>query len=129
MRRNTRWPLLLMLTAALATVTGLPAEKSPRVEFVEVKGQRCLQPVAKAAHVLLGDYREAESRWLASNRPGTSPSRWETELVPITRHVAGGQPAGSTVQRETAHLDGVVGSSATVCFDINLKGGQAHAHD
>lgn len=137
MRRDSRWMLRLTLTVALAVATGVspsvaagvPAEKHPKVEFVEAKGQRCLQPVVRSAHVLLGDYREAESRWLASNHPGISAPQWETELVLAPQHSGGGQPAGSTVQRETAHLDGVVGTNATVCFDINLKGGQAHAHE
>jgi hypothetical protein len=129
--------LRLTLTVALAAATGVspcvaagvPAEKRPKVDFVEVKGQQCLQPVLRTAHAQLGDYRAAESRWLASSHPGISAPRWDTELVLVPQHSGGGQPAGSTVQRETAHLDGVVGTNATVCFDINLKGGQAHEHE
>jgi hypothetical protein len=137
MRDNAKWMLRLTLTAALAVAPGVSpsasqgalAEIRPNVEFVEVNGQHCLQPVLRTAHVHLADYREAEFRWLTSSRPGTSASQWDTELVLVPQHLAHGEADSATVQRETAHLDGVVGTDATVCFDIDLHGGQAHRHE
>ena len=87
MRRHSGWMLRLIVTAALAIATGVSpsvaqrvgAENHPKVEFVEIQGQRCLQPVVKAARVGLADYRAAEFRWLASSHPGTSASREYTE--------------------------------------------------
>jgi hypothetical protein len=121
--------LRLTLTASLAVTTRLSPcvvaavspEDLPKIEFVEVKGQLCLQPIVNAARVDLADYRAAELRWLASRRPGASALQWKTEIVLAPQERADGEPESSTVKRETAYFDGVVGSSATVCFDINLK--------
>ena len=118
-----------VLTLAAATVTfthtstfatdAVSAGDRPKVEFVEVEGQRCLQPVINAAPVERADYRAAELRWLASKRPGAPAPRWETITVLSPRPPADDEPHSSTVGRETAYLDGVVGPGATVCFDIN----------
>jgi hypothetical protein len=137
MRRNSRWVLPLTLTAALVVAprvspclgAAVDPKDLPKVEFIEVKGQRCLQPVVNAARVELADYRAAELRWLASWRPGASAPQWKTEIVLGPQERADREPESSTVQRETAYLNGVVGPSATVCFDVNLKETKAHDHE
>ena len=118
--------LRITLTAALALAAAVGSEKPPKIEFVEVEGERCLQPVVNAARVELADYRAAELRWLASRRPGASAPEWKTEIVLTPHEPADGEPEGSTVQRETAYLDGVVGKDATVCFDLGVKESKAH---
>jgi hypothetical protein len=137
MRRDSRWMLRLTLTAALAVaarvspcvVAAASLENRPKVEFVEAKGQSCLQPVVNAARVEMADYRAAELRWLANNRAGARAPEWKTVIVLAPQAGADREPQSSTVQRETAYLDGVVGPSATVCFDIDLKGSKAHARE
>ena len=134
MRRDGRWMPRLTLNAALAVatsvspsvVTAVGPDSPPKVEFVEIQGQRCLQPVVRAARVELADYRAAELRWLAIRRPTVSAPEWKTEIVLAPQEPADGEQHSSTVQRETAYLDGVVGPSATVCFDIALKEREAH---
>ena len=138
MRRDRRWMPRLTLNAALAIgtivspslVAAVGNEDRPKVAFVQVRGQRCLQPVVTASPVELADYRAAELRWLAGNHPGAHAPEWKTVIVLAPRSVGEGEPDSSTVQRETAYLDGFVGPSATVCFDINLKERNAHhRHD
>ncbi len=138
MRRDRAWMVRLTLTAALAVaipvlpgvVAAVSPEDLPKVEFVEAKAQPCLQPVVNGARVGLADYRAAEIRWLAITRPGARVLEWKTVIVLAPQSVADGEPDSSTVERETAYLDGVVGPSATVCFDVNLKERKSqHGHD
>jgi hypothetical protein len=128
MRRKGAWRVRRTLTVVLAIAPCLSPrvvaveapEDLPKVEFVEVYGQPCLQPVVNASHVVLADFRAAESRWLARWRPDAGKPR-EIELTMHVREASGGEPETVTTQRETVHLDDVDGPSATVCFDINLK--------
>lgn len=130
MRRNGVWSVRLTIAVVLAVATSVSPcavaadgpEDIRKVEFVEVDGQPCLQPIIDASHVELADFRAAESRWLAIWRPDAGRPGW------IKLDIAF-REGTSTIQRETVHLDGVVGPSATVCFDINLEEAKARSDE
>jgi hypothetical protein len=105
------------------------ADDALKVEFIEVKGHECLQPVVSGAGAQLADYRAAEVRWLASKYPGVPTPEATTEIVVSTYSDAGDEKERTTVHRETFFLDGIVGEGAKVCFDINLKIDSAKPHE
>ena len=96
------------------------ANEPPKVEFIEVEGLRCLQPVVLEAGAQLADYRAAEARWLAGKYPGVPAPEAKTEIL-LSPATDGDHQAGrATVQRETFYLDGIVGAGAVICFEIKL---------
>jgi hypothetical protein len=121
---------VLRLAAALGLAAAATAKQNaraypdaiqlPKVEFIEVAGRQCLQPVVHEARAAVADYRAAESRWLASKHPGVPTPQAKTDIVQDPEASGDGQPERTTVVRETFYLDGIVGSGAVVCFDINL---------
>jgi hypothetical protein len=135
MRRHGAWRVRRTLTVVLAIapslspclVAAVGPEDLPKVEFIEVAGQTCLQPVLNASHVEFADFRAAESRWLARWRPEAGRPR-SIELVMQVREGTGGEPE-ETTQRETLHFDDVVGPNATVCFDIGLTETKARSDE
>ena len=96
------------------------ANVPPNVEFVEVKGHHCLQPIVSGADAQLADYRAAEARWLATEHPGVPTPEAKTEILLSPATDAGSQRQRTTIQRETFHLDGIIGAGAVICFDIDL---------
>ena len=123
-RSALRFATTLVVAAAAVVEPQARADpdgiKPPKVEFVEVAGRRCLQPVVNGAGAALADYRAAELRWLASKYPGVPTPRAKTELLLSPDATGVGQPERTTVQRETFYLEGIVGPGAVVCFDIGL---------
>jgi len=95
-----------------------PVSERPRVEFVEVKGQRCLKPVLSTESTQMSDYRAAELRWLARKYPGVAFPRWETVIILAPQQDT--DEREKTVKRETAYGYTPDGVSVAVCFDIGL---------
>lgn len=130
MRRHGAWRVRLTLTVVLAIAPSFSPclvaadgpKDLPKVEFIEVAGQTCLQPVVNASHVEFADFRAAESRWLARWRPDAGKPR-SIELVMQVRE------GKETTQRETLHFDDVAGPNATVCFDIGLTETKARSDE
>lgn len=114
--------ILVVAGAAAAEAVADPeaVEPNPKVEFVEVEGLRCLQPLVRTADAKLSDFRAAEQRWLAEKYPGCTVPRWETVIVLVPGQDPEAKPEAVTVQRETAHVHEDDGSTVTVCFDIDL---------
>ena len=119
---------LAVIVAPVAAAEG-GAANPPKVEFIAVEGRQCLQPIVNDPNANLADYRSAESRWLASKYPGVHAPAAETIILLGPVEGSGGRPDVTTVQRETFHLDGIVGPDAAVCFDINLTTRRTGAHD
>ena len=112
--------LVLSSVCSAADSNPDPRHKLPAVEFTEVAGETCLQPIVYDSQATFADYRDAEMRWLTNKRPGTTAREWQlvAELGPPD--ATSGEAQKLTTRRETVHLDGIVGPDATVCFDINL---------
>ena len=105
------------------------ANVPPKVEFAEVNGHQCLQPIVLGADAQRADYRAAEARWLATKYPGvpTPHAKTEIRLSPATD--GGLEPGSTTIQRETYYFDGIIGARAVVCFDLNLETSPERSHE
>jgi len=132
--RRPRLRLAAVVGLSAAAIIGQSARADraanvpPKVEFVEVKGHQCLQPIVSAADAQLSDYRAAEARWLATNYPGVPTPEAKTEILLSPATDGGREPRSTTVQRETFYLEGIVGEGAVACFELNLATipGQSH---
>lgn len=137
MTRGTRTSLRLAVTGGvlLALFVGQNAHANPapnelpKVEFTEVKGRQCLQPVVHGVGAQLTDYRAAEMRWLRTNYPGVPFPEAKTEILLSSATDGAGKPKRTTAQRETFYLDGIVGAGAATCFDINLVSSPGETHE
>jgi hypothetical protein len=137
MTRDTRTTVRLAVTGGivLALIVGqnIRAESAPnelpKVEFTEVEGRQCLQPVLHGDGAQLTDYRAAEMRWLRAKYPGVPVPEAKTEILLSPATDGAGKPKSTTVRRETFYLDGIVGAGAATCFDINVVTSPDEAHD
>lgn len=132
---KSRLRIAIAVGLAVAGIVGQKASANPseieppKVEFAEVEGRQCLQPVVHGAGAQLADYRAAEARWLASKYPGVPVPEVKTEILVPAATDAGLQSARATFQRETFYLDGIVGAGAVICFDINLATISGERHE
>ncbi len=123
----SRW--LLATTVAVAPVGAVLAADIAgdettkihlKVEFVEVEGSRCLQPVLYGKDVQLSDYKAAEHRWLSDRYPAFTTLQWKTTFTIPTGEDPNEVPENMTFQQETAYVQRIDGSLVEVCFDIKL---------
>ena len=125
MKPPTRSWLRLVATVMVATagtasaeIETVPSPERPKVEYVEVKGQRCLEPVVNTDDAQVSDYRAAARRWLAKKYPARVAPRWETVIILSPQQ--GTDEREKTIKRETAHVQAFGRLPIEVCFDINL---------
>jgi hypothetical protein len=93
---------------------------SRKVEFAEVEGHPCLQPVVRSADADLQDFRVAERRWLSDHFPGEPALRWQVLLVSVPDVHRDGQYATTTVKSESTHIHLADGWEIEVCFDVGV---------
>lgn len=119
------------LAVVVATVAAAAVREAdpPKVEYFVVEGRECLQPKVSDASADLADYRSAESRWLASKYPGVIAPTRQTMILLSPADRSDGRPKVTTVQSDTFYFDGIVGSAAAICFDINLTTSSEGTHD
>ena len=130
MRLSTLAAVLILIGPLVTSARADPAANEVvKVEFIEVKGHECLQPVVSGAGAQMADYRAAEVHWLANKYPGLSTPHATTEIVVSPYSDDGDEAERTTVHRETFFLDGIVGEGAKVCFDINLEIDSAKPHE
>ena len=107
--------LLVALVLASAVVPNTVPER-PKVEYFQVGGMDCLQPLVRGTDLSLNDYRAAALRWLEAEYAGCRVPYWQTwlDLRPV-----GGGPV--TYATETAMVETSPSSVIRVCFDVNLR--------
>jgi hypothetical protein len=113
--------VLIGIVYGVASEAELPRddETGPRkVEFAEVTGHACLQPVVRSADAVLQDFHAAERRWLSEHFAGQPALRWQNLLV--VPPDMNGQYVDATVKNETAYVQEADGSEIKVCFDVGV---------
>jgi hypothetical protein len=104
---------LLVLHAAAACCALADAKAVHKVEFAEVEGRACLQPVQISADATLDDFRAAERRWVSRNVLGP--------LAPHLEVAFWGTNSGylaqvADIRTETLYAEAVDGSEIAICF-------------
>ena len=127
---SARWRLLFgpVLAIGLLSPAAQSAEApheqaydSPKVEFGEVQGFTCLQPVVKLPGAELKDFQAAERRWRSKVYPDSSAEPGEVVLSMPADTPETDEAEDVTVVRETYYVQKANGSSVEVCFDIGVK--------
>ena len=93
--------------------------KKPKVEYVLVAWETCLQPAVHDDDVELQDFREAALEWLIQAYPGCSTVAWRTEFIlpPDGADDRSAKPTEYT--RETVVVRKVDGTVVAECFRID----------
>lgn len=115
MRRYGLVPTVLLASLpAIAGETANTVPERPKVEYVRVKGEDCLQPIVRGTDATSKDYYRAADRWLEVEYPGRRVPFWQTELI------LDGSPLVEVV-RHAATVDLGPTEVIKVCFDVHLK--------
>jgi hypothetical protein len=116
--------LLIGFVCGVPAAAELPRDDenaSHNVEFAEVEGHSCLQPVVRSADADLQDFRAAERRWLSDHFPGEPVPRWKNQLIMEPDVLHDGRYLDATVETETAYVHVADGWDIEVCFDVGVK--------
>ena len=114
--------LSALLTAVLASSVPNAVAERPKVEYVEVEGEPCLQPVVRGPELTRDDYRQAMARWLEAKYPGAPVPRWTT-LLTLPPGSDGNSTCGVRFVSETAFIE-TGGRTVEVCFDVGWTEGK-----
>jgi len=132
-RAGLRFAVVVGLSVAAIVGQSVRADTAakvpPKVEFVELMGHQCLQPLVSGAEVQLADYRATEARWLAIKYPGVPTPQAKTEILLSPETDGGRKPGRTSIQRETYYFDGLVGAEAVTCFEFNLATSPGQSHE
>ncbi len=110
--------LVLMLQSGSIHIAQAGLKDDHIVEFAEVEGRDCLQPVKTSADATLDDFHAAEQRWLRSHLPGRQAPHSEIALWPTE----GDSPLQARdVRTETLYVEALGGSDIAVCFAFNKQ--------
>ena len=112
---------LLSPAAQSAEATREQGYDYPKVEFGEVNGFTCLQPVVKLPGAELRDFQAAERRWWSTVYPDSRVQPGEVVLSMPADAPETGEAEDVTVVRETYYVQTADGSTVEVCFDIGVK--------
>lgn len=96
----------------------------PKVEYVEVEGDECLQPVVRADDATLDDYRAAQQRWIDRVYPGSRASLRTTKMSVVMGDAPDTRSDLDKIKQDALHLETADGRTVAVCFAIGSARGK-----
>jgi hypothetical protein len=114
-RRGLVTTVLLVSLPAIAGGTANTVPERPKVEYMRVEGEDCLQPIVRGTDATSKDYSRAAHHWLEVEYPGRRVPFWQTIL-----RLDG--PDSVKVVSQAATVDLGPTEVIKVCFDVHVKG-------